>query len=75
LSPPQEGKRRQGLGDVRIVTSPDGSRLYCCSECLMAYTDKTVLEHHLAANHKVTGWNNKVFNCDLTNSTLILGRT
>ncbi|XP_025195626.1 zinc finger protein 120-like [Melanaphis sacchari] len=52
LSPPQEGKRRQGLGDVRIVTSPDGSRLYCCSECLMAYTDKTVLEHHLA-NHKV----------------------
>lgn len=52
MSPPQEGKRRQGLGDVRIVTSPDGSRLYCCSECLMAYTDKTVLEHHLA-NHKV----------------------
>ncbi|XP_050432222.1 zinc finger protein 90-like [Adelges cooleyi] len=52
MSPPQEGKRRKGLGDVKIVTSSDGSRLYCCSECLMAYSDKNLLEHHLA-NHKV----------------------
>lgn len=55
MSPPQEGKRRQGLGDVRIVMSPDGSRLYCCSECLMAYTDKSILENHLA-NHKVNSF-------------------
>lgn len=51
LTPPGE-KKRQGLGDVRIVTSPDGSRLYCCSECQMAYPDKTLLEQHLA-QHKV----------------------
>ncbi|CAH0384381.1 unnamed protein product [Bemisia tabaci] len=52
LSVPNEGRKRQGLGDVRIVTAPDGSRLYCCSECHMAYPDKTLLEQHLAS-HKV----------------------
>ncbi|KAL1453341.1 hypothetical protein WDU94_007483 [Cyamophila willieti] len=52
LTPPGESKKRGGLGDVRIVTSPDGSRLYCCSECQMAYPDKTLLEQHLA-QHKV----------------------
>uniref|UniRef100_A0A1B6EFW5 C2H2-type domain-containing protein n=2 Tax=Clastoptera arizonana TaxID=38151 RepID=A0A1B6EFW5_9HEMI len=50
LSTPPDGKKR--LGDVRIVTSPDGSRLYCCPECHMAYPDKNLLEPHLAA-HKI----------------------
>ncbi|KAI5698132.1 hypothetical protein M8J75_002114 [Diaphorina citri] len=51
LTPPGE-KKRQGLGDCRIVTSPDGSRLYCCSECQMAYPDKTLLEQHLATHRR-----------------------
>lgn len=50
LSSPTENKRK--LGDVRIVTSPDGSRLYCCPECHMAYPDKSLLEPHLAS-HKI----------------------
>lgn len=50
LSSPNENKRK--LGDVRIVTSPDGSRLYCCPECHMAYPDKSLLEPHLAS-HKI----------------------
>ncbi|XP_065226420.1 zinc finger protein 138-like [Planococcus citri] len=52
IAPPTEGRKRQGLGDVRIVTAPDGSRFFCCSECHMAYPDKFVLEQHLA-NHRV----------------------
>ncbi|RZF33068.1 hypothetical protein LSTR_LSTR014366 [Laodelphax striatellus] len=50
LSSPPEGKRR--LGDVRIISSSDGTRLYCCPECHMAYPDKSLLEPHLAA-HKI----------------------
>ncbi|KAF6199483.1 hypothetical protein GE061_007509 [Apolygus lucorum] len=50
LSTPSEGKRR--LGDVRIVNSADGTRLYCCPECHMAYPDKSLLEPHLAS-HKI----------------------
>ncbi|XP_014255161.1 zinc finger protein 184-like [Cimex lectularius] len=50
LSTPSETKRK--LGDVRIVISPDGSRLYCCPECHMAYPDKNLLEPHLAS-HKI----------------------
>ncbi|KAK9508805.1 hypothetical protein O3M35_006272 [Rhynocoris fuscipes] len=49
-TPGSEGKRK--LGDVRIVTSADGSRLYCCPECQMAYPDKNLLEPHLAS-HKI----------------------
>lgn len=37
---------------MRIVTSPDGSRLYFCPECHAAYPDKNLLEPHLAA-HKI----------------------
>ncbi|XP_054282995.1 zinc finger protein 37-like isoform X3 [Macrosteles quadrilineatus] len=44
--------RKQRQGDVRIVTSPDGTRLYFCPECHAAYPDKNLLEPHLAA-HKI----------------------
>lgn len=39
-------------GKVHIATALDGSTLFCCPECQMGYTDKSLLEHHLLI-HKV----------------------
>uniref|UniRef100_A0A1B6MQZ1 C2H2-type domain-containing protein n=1 Tax=Graphocephala atropunctata TaxID=36148 RepID=A0A1B6MQZ1_9HEMI len=51
ITHPHESKK-QRQGDIRIVTSADGTRLYFCPECHAAYPDKNLLEPHLAA-HKI----------------------
>lgn len=45
--PLKEKKPKPKPGEIRITTALDGSALYCCPECHMAYPDKTLLEQHL----------------------------
>lgn len=45
--PPKEKKPRPKPGEIRLTTASDGSTLYCCPECHMAYPDKGLLEQHL----------------------------
>jgi zinc finger protein 362/384 len=55
-------KRRRGTkkvkvpkmrpGQVQLTTALDGTTLFCCPECNMAYPDKDLLEQHLVA-HKI----------------------
>ncbi|BET01828.1 ZnF_C2H2 [Nesidiocoris tenuis] len=45
--PPKEKKPRPKPGEIRLTTALDGSTLYCCPECHMAYPDKGLLEQHL----------------------------
>lgn len=44
---PKEKKPKPKPGEIRITTALDGSALYCCPECHMAYPDKNLLEQHL----------------------------
>lgn len=44
---PKEKKPKPKPGEIRMTTALDGSALYCCPECHMAYPDKTLLEQHL----------------------------
>lgn len=39
-------------GQVHIATALDGTTLFCCPECSMAYPDKSYLEQHLTV-HKI----------------------
>ncbi|CAH0384384.1 unnamed protein product [Bemisia tabaci] len=43
----KEKKPRPKPGEIRLTTALDGSTLYCCPECHMAYPDKALLEQHL----------------------------
>lgn len=43
----KEKKPRPKPGEIRLTTALDGSTLYCCPECHMAYPDKGLLEQHL----------------------------
>ncbi|XP_063230655.1 fez family zinc finger protein erm-like [Bacillus rossius redtenbacheri] len=44
---PKEKKPRPRPGEIRLTTALDGSTLYCCPECHMAYPEKELLEQHL----------------------------
>jgi uncharacterized Zn-finger protein len=37
-------------GEIRLSTALDGSTLFCCPECYMAYPDRDMLEQHLAGH-------------------------
>lgn len=37
-------------GEIRLSTALDGSTLFCCPECYMAYPDREMLEQHLAGH-------------------------
>lgn len=39
-------------GLVHIATALDGTTLFCCPECQMAYSEKSCLEKHLVL-HKI----------------------
>lgn len=39
-------------GLVHIATALDGTTLFCCPECQMAYSEKSCLEKHLLV-HKI----------------------
>lgn len=45
--PQKEKKPKPKPGEIRMTTALDGSALYCCPECHMAYPDKNLLEQHL----------------------------
>ncbi|KAG5324057.1 ZG46 protein, partial [Pseudoatta argentina] len=44
---PKEKKPRPKPGEIRLTTALDGSTLYCCPECHMAYPERELLEQHL----------------------------
>ncbi|KAJ6633226.1 Gastrula zinc finger protein XlCGF9.1, partial [Pseudolycoriella hygida] len=52
-------------GQVHIATALDGTILFCCPECQMAYPDKTNLEQHLTV-HKIE----RRYICDLCGAGL-----
>jgi len=37
-------------GEIRLSTALDGSTLFCCPECYMAYPDRDMLEQHLTGH-------------------------
>ncbi|XKL61074.1 hypothetical protein PGB90_008131 [Kerria lacca] len=45
--PSKEKKPKPKPGEIRMTTALDGSTLFCCPECHMAYPDKNLLEQHL----------------------------
>lgn len=47
---PKEKKPRPKPGEIRLTTALDGSTLYCCPECHMAYPEKELLEQHLVGH-------------------------
>lgn len=52
-------------GQVHIATALDGTTLFCCPECHMAYPDKELLEQHLVG-HKIE----RRFICDICGAGL-----
>ncbi|XP_055614325.1 specificity protein transcription factor 3-like [Uranotaenia lowii] len=57
--------KRQKPGQVLITTAIDGTVLFCCPECQMAYPEKECLEQHLAV-HKIE----RRFICDICGAGL-----
>ncbi|XP_049826493.1 neurotrophin receptor-interacting factor homolog [Aethina tumida] len=61
--PPKPKKPKPG--QVHIATALDGTTLFCCPECHMAYPEKELLEHHLVG-HKIE----RRFICDICGAGL-----
>uniref|UniRef100_A0A182T592 C2H2-type domain-containing protein n=1 Tax=Anopheles maculatus TaxID=74869 RepID=A0A182T592_9DIPT len=57
--------KRQKPGQVHIATAIDGTVLFCCPECHMAYPEKECLEQHLVV-HKIE----RRFICDICGAGL-----
>jgi uncharacterized Zn-finger protein len=57
--------KRQKPGQVHITTALDGTVLFCCPECQMAYPEKECLEQHLTV-HKI----DRRFICDICGAGL-----
>ncbi|XP_058057955.1 fez family zinc finger protein erm-like [Anopheles bellator] len=57
--------KRQKPGQVHITTALDGTVLFCCPECHMAYPEKECLEQHLVV-HKIE----RRFICDICGAGL-----
>ncbi|XP_046387242.1 zinc finger protein 784-like isoform X3 [Ischnura elegans] len=52
-------------GEIRLSTALDGSTLFCCPECHMAYPERAMLEQHLSG-HKLE----RRFVCDVCGAGL-----
>ncbi|KAF4522182.1 hypothetical protein B566_EDAN007328 [Ephemera danica] len=61
----KEKKPRYRPGEIRLSTALDGSTLFCCPECHMAYPERFSLEQHLAG-HKME----RRFKCDVCGACL-----
>jgi hypothetical protein len=61
----KEKKPRYRPGEIRLSTALDGSTLFCCPECHMAYPERFSLEQHLAG-HKME----RRFVCDVCGAGL-----
>ncbi|XP_046407053.1 zinc finger protein 865-like [Ischnura elegans] len=59
------GDRRARAGEIRLTTALDGSTLFCCPECHMAYPEQELLEQHIIG-HKVE----RRFICDICGAGL-----
>lgn len=57
--------RRPKPGQVHIATALDGTTLFCCPECHLAYPEKELLEQHLVG-HKIE----RRFICDICGAGL-----
>ncbi|CRL05136.1 CLUMA_CG018007, isoform A [Clunio marinus] len=57
--------KRPKPGQVHIATALDGTLLFCCPECQMAYPEKESLESHLAV-HKI----DRRYICDICGAGL-----
>lgn len=62
---PKEKKPRPKPGEIRETKALDGSTLYCCPECQMAYPDRSLIEQHIIS-HAVE----RRFVCDICNAAL-----
>lgn len=62
---PKEKKPRPKPGEIRETKALDGSTLYCCPECQMAYPDRSLIEQHVIS-HAVE----RRFVCDICNAAL-----
>lgn len=47
---PKEKKPRPKPGEIRETKALDGSTLYCCPECQMAYPDRSLIEQHVISH-------------------------
>lgn len=54
--PPKEKKPRPKPGEIRLTTALDGSTLFCCPECQMAYPERGLLEQHLVGHNLERRW-------------------
>lgn len=63
--PPKEKKPRPKPGEIRETKALDGSTLFCCPECQMAYPDRSLIEQHVIS-HAVE----RRFVCDICNAAL-----
>ncbi|KAG8221896.1 hypothetical protein J437_LFUL006714 [Ladona fulva] len=61
----KKGERRARPGEIRLTTALDGSTLFCCPECHMAYPEQDLLQQHLIG-HKVE----RRFICDICGAGL-----
>lgn len=52
-------------GEIRLTTALDGSTLYCCPECHMAYPERELLDQHLVV-HRLE----RRFVCDICGAGL-----
>lgn len=62
---PKEKKPRPKPGEIRETKALDGSTLFCCPECQMAYPDRSLIEQHVIS-HAVE----RRFVCDICNAAL-----
>ncbi|KAL0841008.1 hypothetical protein ABMA28_014783 [Loxostege sticticalis] len=72
--PPKKKKKKKSTkektprpkpGEIRLTTALDGSTLYCCPECHMAYPERELLEQHLVGHTM-----ERRFICDICNAAL-----
>ena len=63
--PPKEKKPRPKPGEIRETKALDGSPLFCCPECQMAYPERGLIEQHV-----VTHAIERRFVCDICNAAL-----
>lgn len=61
----REKKPRPKPGEIRETKALDGSTLFCCPECQMAYPDRSLIEQHVIS-HAVE----RRFVCDVCNAAL-----
>lgn len=61
----KEKKPRPKPGEIRETKALDGSTLYCCPECQMAYPERSLIEQHVIS-HAVE----RRFVCDICNAAL-----